>query len=236
MNELKRRESEYIKNAFWPFFGCFCQQNPNAVLSLNRLLLAHDFDTIIELGTHSGGLSTLFALYCLGSQMPATSPDPTELTAGFINTFHHKHPKTFHTFDNILRDKNRTDLLLRMGTNFRQLDLLENINDIEYVRSIIKTGRTVLLLCDNGNKRREFELYGSSLKPGDFIMTHDYAKDKQTFELNKANNIWHSWETRWEDKDDDYSFGVKDLCERYNIKPMYAEEFDPVVWFCGQKQ
>ena len=44
-------------------------------------------------------------------------------------------------------------------------------------------------------------------------------------------------ETRWEDGiGEGQQFGIRGLCERYNIEPVYAEEFDDSVWFCGRKR
>lgn len=232
---LLNNEQQQIQRFHWSFFGCFMQQTPEAVLSLNRLLNQHNFDTIIELGTHDGGLSSLFALYCWGSRRHAHASHQGEPSL-YKNSTHHKSPKIFYTFDIFERDVPRLEMLKAMGAVFKKIDFLEDPKNIEYVRSLIKDGDKVLLLCDGGNKKKEFELYAPSLKPGDFIMAHDWAKDQAAFEKNKTAGIWYGWETKWEDGVGDQDFGLKAVCEKNNIEQVYAEEFDKAVWFCGRKK
>jgi cephalosporin hydroxylase len=235
-DELKNLEQQFVQNSHWPFFGCFMQQTPNAVLSLNRLLNAHNFDCIIELGTHDGGLSSLFALYCLGSQMPASAESPSEPSL-YKNQTHHKRPKKFYTFDNELRDIPRLNLLIQMGSVFKQVDFLNDANIIAEIRQIIATSGSVLLLCDGGNKKKEIELYSPALKRGDFVMTHDFMKDETSAQKIREAGIWQPWETRWENGiGPNQQFGIKEACVANGIERVYAEEFDSSVWFCGVKR
>lgn len=237
MNELFNNEKASIRASHTCFFGSFAQQNPAAFLSFNRLLNSENFDLIIELGTHDAGLSTMFALYSFLSCNPAQSDDPNEPVL-YKNHTHHRRCKNFITFDYKVRDKTAIAVLKHLGGQFIQADTLNDQSRIAEIQSLIaakELGR-VLLLCDGGNKKKEFELYGSALKKGDFIMLHDWAKDEQAFESNKQNDIWHGWETRWENgQGDTEQFGIKELCEKHNVEPIYAEEFDKVAWFCGRK-
>jgi len=235
MNELKTREQQQIQRFHWSFFGCFMQQTPEAVLSLNRLLNTHNFDTIIELGTHDGGLSSLFALYCLGSRYPAYASHENEPSL-YKNNTHHKLPKQFYTFDIFERDVPRISILRAMGADFQKLDFLNDDKNIEYIRSLIVNGGRVLLLCDGGDKRKEMELYCPSLKTGDVVMAHDWAKDAEAFEQLKKEGIWYGWETKWEDGEGAMNFGLQSICRKNNIVPAYETEFDKAVWFCGIKQ
>ena len=227
MNELLDVQLQQIKNAHWSFFGNFMQQTPEAVLSLNRLLNAHNFDTIIELGTHDAGLSMLFALYSLNSRIRCECDNPMEPVL-YKNNTHHKSLKTFYTFDNTIRDKGSIFLLQNMGTIFEKRDILNDQPSIDYIGSIIKNGGRVLLMCDNGNKVKEFNIYSKFLKPNDFIMAHDYGKDEESFKKIKENNIWFTQETKWDD--------IRESCEKHGIIPIYQEEFDKSVWFCGVKK
>jgi predicted O-methyltransferase YrrM len=45
---------------------------------------------------------------------------------------------------------------------------------IEEVADLIRADGEVLLLCDGGDKVREFNTFAKYLKPGDVIMAHDY--------------------------------------------------------------
>lgn len=226
MNPLLDNEQSSIKAMHWPFFGCYMQQTPRAVMSFNRLLNSFSFDTIIELGTHDGGLSSLFALYCLGSRMGVGAETPNEPTF-YKASSHHKSPKTFHTYDCTIRDVLRMEMLKQMGTVFERLDFLNVPASIERISAVIRNGRRVLLLCDGGNKLREFDLYAPSLKPGDIIMLHDWALNEAAFESIKARNVWHGCEVMWSD--------MRDRCARLAIRPAFNEEFDESMWFCGIK-
>ena len=227
MNYLDEIELGQIKNSHWSFFGNFMQQTPRAVLSLNKLLNAVNFDTIIELGTHDAGLSVLLALYSLNSKIQCRSDDANEPVL-YKNKTHHKKQKTFYTFDNVIRDKGMTQLVENMGAIFEKRDILNDEDSISRIGEIIKNGGRTLLLCDNGNKVLEFNIYSKFLKSGDFIMAHDYGRDEQSFQIIKNKGIWFVHETRWTD--------LEESCNKYNIKPVLPEEFDNSVWFCGEKQ
>jgi hypothetical protein len=235
MNPLLAQEQSLIRAGHQSFYGSFAQQNPSAFLSINRLLNAHNFDTIIEIGSHDFGLSTQLALYCALSRMPAACENTNEPVL-YKNKTHHKSPKTFWTFDYVLRDQNAALMVQHLGGHFRQADVLTNETNINSIRELIRGGGATLLLCDGGNKKKELELYGSVLKSGDFVMLHDWAYDEATFEHNKRAGIWFSHETKWEDGvGEGQQFGIRSLCEQYGIEPIYADEFDKVAWFCGRK-
>lgn len=224
-----------IRAAHQSFYGAFAQQNPRAFLSFNRLLNVHSFDTIIEIGTHDGGLSTMFALYCCLSEQKAISVNPNEPIL-YKNQTHHRSPKKFWTFDIVERDLAATKGIERLHGSFVRRDTLNDETTIEDIRQLIEYGRSTLLLCDGGNKKKELELYGSSLKSGDFVALHDWARDEAHFESNKARDVWHGWETRWENGiGDTQQFGIKDLCDNYGIQQVYATEFDDSAWFVGCK-
>lgn len=238
MNPLVQQEQTLIRAGHQSFFGAFAQQNPAAFLSFNRLLNAHSFDTIIELGTHDGGLSTVFALYCYLSKHTAWSTNEQEPSL-YKNKTHHRSPKQFVTFDNVRRDEEAIAALKHLGALFMQQDTLFDEENIAGIRRMIgneKNG-TVLLLCDGGNKKRELELYGSALKPGDFVCLHDWAANKTVAAENAAKGIWHSHEVMWNDGiGEGQQFGIGELCHRYGIEHIYADEFDKVAWFVGVKR
>lgn len=226
MSLLSQLEKQNNKNSHWSFFGSYMQQHPNAVLSLNRLLNSENFDNIIEIGTHDGGLSTLFALYCFGSKHKAYAGHPNEPSL-YKNHTHHKRPKSFHTFDIMMRDIPRIEFLKVIGTNFYLGDCLNDAGVIEYIASLIREGGRTLLLCDGGDKVKEFETYSKYLKVGDVIMAHDWFFDSLDFESAKNNGEWYSHETSWAD--------IEGSCTKNGIEMIYSDEFDQAFWFCGKK-
>jgi hypothetical protein len=237
MNHLQQVEQNLIRGGHVPFWGSFGQQNPAAFLSINRLLNAHSFDTIVELGSHDFGTSTMFALYCYLSRRPAVCDNPNEPVL-YKNRTHHRKPKHFYTFDNVIRDQAAASVMQHLGAGFYKADTLTDQVTIDAIRGLLSNPEsgTVLLLCDGGNKKLEVELYGGSLKKGDFIMAHDWAYDAEAFERNKREGVWFSHETKWADTEGEgQQFGLKDSCEKYGIEPIYADEFDRVAWFAGRK-
>ena len=234
---LANAEANAIANQHVPFFGCFAQQHPATFQSLNRLLLAHDFTNIVEFGTHDGGLSTLLALYCLGSRQPARAGHDNEPSL-YKNQTHHKSPKQFYSFDNVLRDIPRIELLVAMGAKFAQVDLLNDAKVTAAIGEIIAQPGTTLVLCDGGNKVQEVALYAPFLKKGDFIMAHDWARDRAHHKQLKESGTWCSWESWWDEAPIDAGDrqGLKRPCEMNGVVQVYSDEFDGVAWFCGRKQ
>lgn len=83
--------------------------------------------------------------------------------------------------------------IINMGVDIR----VENIfsdgfegMDEEVINYIQGDGRTIVL-CDGGWKIGEFNLISKYLKNDDFILAHDYAENKEKFELNIKNKIWN---------------------------------------------
>lgn len=60
----------------------------------------------------------------------------------------------------------------------------------EVIDCIQKAGTTVVL-CDGGNKIKEFNLLSRYLKTDDFILAHDYAESKEIFYSTIYRNRWN---------------------------------------------
>ncbi len=223
---MTEQEQKCISNMHLPFFGCFMQQHPNAPRAINQLLLENNFTNIIELGTHDGGLSVFLALYCYLSKNIATSQNSNEPVL-YKNRTHHKSPKSFYTFDNVIRDQSIVNLIEALGGKFHEFDILTNEMCVSYVGKLIQNEGRTLLLCDNGDKVKEFNIYSKFLKPGDVIMSHDFFKNENDFEDAKRANKWFSWETKPHE--------INQACLYNKIKQCYQEIFDECFWFCGIK-
>ena len=95
---------------------------------------------------------------------------------------------------------------------------------VEYIQ---RPGPTILL-CDGGDKPREFNAAAHFLKPGDIIMAHDYAPDQSYFQQYVNGKIWN-WHETW----DAQIQGAYTAC---NLKPYMAQSFRDVVWACARKE
>lgn len=94
---------------------------------------------------------------------------------------------------------------------------------------LLKEGR-VLLLCDNGNKIKEWHLYSPYLKVNDVIMAHDYFSGTQGTDAAKKHSkqVWRSIEIT--DKD------IQEVNANHNLQPFWAKEFKSVAWVSKIKE
>jgi len=110
---------------------------------------------------------------------------------------------------------------------------VENIFNNEYsevnsdIIEFIQQDGLSLVLCDGGNKIKEFNLLSKFLKTNDIIMAHDYAPNREYFEKYMKYKIWNWMEIQ--DSDINY------CCTRENLVPYCAEEFLSVAWVCKLK-
>jgi hypothetical protein len=100
--------------------------------------------------------------------------------------------------------------------------------NFDEIKNLIQRPGTTVLMCDGGNKINEVNLLADLLKPGDFIMAHDYSETKEYFETHiKAPNEWLWCEITFAD--------VQEVLDRNRCVPYMQEEFQSVVWMCRRK-
>ena len=153
-----------------------------------------NFDTIIELGTFTGVFTKYLSL---------NSNKDTKI----------------YTYDINPSYREVGDL---SNTNFLISDILEPSTIFE-IKTLIKFGGRVLILCDGGDKETEFKLYSKFLKTNDVIMLHDYEDSEESYQLIK-NNI--GWTTNSESKYKNLERYISDL----NLTKFMYEEFKNVLW------
>jgi|WetSurMetagenome_2_1015567.scaffolds.fasta_scaffold77307_4 hypothetical protein len=85
--------------------------------------------------------------------------------------------------------KERLTVPLSHGIDFRIGDCFSHEIITEIVELIQLPGRT-LLLCDGGDKKKEFSFYCDVLKHGDIIMIHDYADNEEDYQAIKDKLNW----------------------------------------------
>jgi hypothetical protein len=110
---------------------------------------------------------------------------------------------------------------------------VENVFNDDYssvkqeIIDFIQEDGLTLVLCDGGNKVGEFNLLSNYIKEGDFIMAHDYADNRENFDINFNRKIWN-----WHEIQDS---NINESCLRNNLKSYNKEIFDSVVWVCKIK-
>ncbi len=162
-------------------------------LMLNKSFLSK-FDSIIEIGTYNGGLSTWI--------------------------YDNKNEKTkFITYD--------IDLSVRSSILNPQIDArLEDcfsektFNDIT---NIIAQDGKCLILCDGGDKPKEFNEFSKYLKSGDHIMCHDYCKDESAHEFVKQ--LW-----QWPYHVDTFYKDIENTIMENNLEPFDHDGWHFFLW------
>jgi hypothetical protein len=194
------------KTGFCGFEGITCMQRPDAFLALFDLIEEQKFKTIIEIGTAAGGLTTflIFAIESLG------------ITCNL------------HTYE--VHDRPYFNKLKGRGVDINIKNVFDPDKEgymSELVGRIQNPGPT-LVLCDGGNKIKEFNTLSKFLKTGDIIMCHDYSKDRNFFENEVKNKIWNFCESTYKD--------IETSVIEYGLHPFKEEVFWKCVWSCFVKQ
>jgi hypothetical protein len=182
------------------------QQNIYAVEVFETLLKSEKFDRVLEIGTSLGGLT--FILHDI----------KTNLQQNFAI-------KSYDILDRPVEYGRLRDL----GVDIT----VSNPFDIDYsnpksdVIDFIRNEGRVLVLCDGGNKIKEFNCLSRFLKTNDVIMAHDYAFNSNDFEHNINRKYWN-----WHEISDS---DISEACTTYNLVPFMQEEFSKAVWACRIK-
>jgi uncharacterized UPF0146 family protein len=96
------------------------------------------------------------------------------------------------------------------------------------VEEYIKGDGITIVLCDGGWKIGEFKLLSTYLKNDDFILAHDYAENKVTFEEKIQNKIWNWHEIQDSD--------ISESCIKNNLELYNKETFEGAAWTCRIKK
>ena len=182
------------------YYNIEMQQNSNVTL-FEPFLKRENFAAIIEIGTRFGAFTRLIKDINYESEV--------------------------YSYD--IEDK-KPLALSRKNINF----FIQNIFDAEYANvvdtealSILNSPYRKLILCDGGNKIKEFNCLAKHLKIGDVIMAHDYAPSIEYFDANIKGKIWNWCEITEPD--------IMQVSKDCGLVHYNQEEFQKAMWVCKVK-
>lgn len=190
--------------------GLSIEQRPEVLDTFIKLINTMSPKYIVEIGTFAGGLSLLLN-------------DITTIIHSNILTYDINKQEWL-----IEHVKKHNLLRLKVYTKNIFNSSYDSILDLEMLDLFKNTDDPILVLCDGGNKKGEFNALAQYLKSGDIIMAHDYAPNAEYFEQHMKNKIWNWHEIQDSD--------IIDSCEKYGLKPYMREEFLSVAWCCFKKE
>ena len=184
-------------------------QHEDALQAFKEFISVNKPQRILEIGTADGGL-TLALRNILDEMGMSTVP--------------------IRSFD--VQSRPAYDLLISQNIEI----IVENLFDESYTRLIkpdlvipfIQAPGITLVLCDGGYKVGEFHVLAPLIKPGDFIMAHDYIDTVENFQNHYFGKIW-DWQ---EVKDSD----LDSVSQEYGLLDVNQDLFKPVVWTCKVKK
>jgi len=121
-----------------------------------------------------------------------------------------------YDIDGTINYTKRTDIDFRIDDCFNE----HAFKDI--IELIQSEGRT-LVLCDGGDKPKEFNTFSKYLKPNDVIMAHDYS-ESETDWLDKTN-FW-----QWPYEADTFPHSIEEGINENNLEPYKYEEMKFLLW------
>jgi 23S rRNA U2552 (ribose-2'-O)-methylase RlmE/FtsJ len=196
---------------FTLYKSCTLQQHNNYSNIFTDFLKEIKPSSILEIGTGAGGF-TLF----LRNTLNEIGLENCKIQSFDINPMNHIHIE-INNMENIEILK---DNIFSSDNNYTLINP-------HLIESFIKNQGTTLVLCDGGNKVKEFNQIAKLIKPGDYIMAHDYVDNIENFTDNYLDKIWN-----WVEISD---ADIKDICEKENLVSVNKNDFDSIVWVCKQK-
>ena len=143
-------------------------------------------------------------------------------TGGFIRAVRDLTNAEIITYD-VIESKHKATL----EENNISVNVKSVFEDYEVVEDYISEKGQVLVLCDGGNKIKEFDVFSKLLKSGDIIMAHDYSRDEDLFQAYIKNHVWRWCEIQYKD--------IALAVETNNLEPVLTEDFQEAVWTCWKK-
>lgn len=95
---------------------------------------------------------------------------------------------------------------------------------LEITSLIAEPGVRTLLLCDNGDKIREFRTFAPYVREGNIVMVHDYWPSRSGFIKEVEGRLWNSCEIVHAD--------IEDTLKAADFVPFHEHQMRGAMWGC----
>lgn len=130
-----------------------------------------------------------------------------------------------HSYDLCRPNESYTDALRALKVHIVVDDVWKHVEEIA---RLVQSPGTSYVLCDGGNKIREFQTFAPHLKIGDVIAAHDYdAVHEIDPSVPMSSRPWQWSEIRPRD--------VADVVTQCGLKPWLQDIFDVAGWLVYRK-
>jgi 23S rRNA U2552 (ribose-2'-O)-methylase RlmE/FtsJ len=189
-------------NPFITYNGILCRQVQGTFLTLSNFFHHNAFDFIVEIGTGQGGFSCFL------------NDKAKLLKAHFvtIDRFHYNRPDNFYY----------QNMNMMVGDVFNPVTF-------QAITKMIPDKKRTLILCDGGDRIKEFCEFAEYLKENDVIMVHDFCDNFDRFDADFRNKVWDSCEVTHK--------AIDHVAKGLYIAPYHPfyEQLEKVAWGCYVK-
>lgn len=151
------------------------------------------FDNIIEIGTYNGGLTCWLK-------------DNMNPSGKLIS----------YDIDGTINHTKRDDIDFRVESCFDE-------QPFKTITDLIQSSGRCLVVCDGGDKPKEFNTFSAYLKPNDVIIAHDFAEGD--VEWKEKTNYWQ-WPYEYDTTPQSIEVGIKEN----NLEPYKYNEMKFLLW------
>lgn len=198
-------------NSHFSYKGLLTMQHEGIPSVFDKLINQIKPKKVLEIGTASGGLTLLIRDLLNQNGLEQSS----------VITYDVNNPEYLQYH---IEENSDIDVRIKNIFNHPYNDIVEK----DEISEIFDCDGPILVLCDGGSKKNEFNLLSNYLRNGDVIMAHDYAPNHDFFVKNLHGKIWDWLEIQDSD--------IESCCERNNLKSYMQDDFTNVVWVCKIKE
>lgn len=203
--KITRKTNLLENDSLSAYNGFTSQQNHNVYEIFFNFLSEVKPKQILEVGTALGGFTQFLSYSC----------KVLNLNTKIISLDIHN-----HDWYNDIRE-------MGVEVNIENIFINDYSCITEKYSNFIKQDGLTIILCDGGNKIKEFDVLSNYMKYGDIIMAHDYAFDREYFENFINKKIWNWLEITESD--------IEDACKRNNLIDYKRDTFTSAVWIAKIK-